>query len=79
MQRGEGGASVAWTGHRRPRNAHNGRAKSLDAPGGGEAAAAGPYSAACRNAGAAAFTSASTCTSNLAKFLVNMSTSARAC
>jgi hypothetical protein len=37
------------------------------------------YSAACRSAGAAALTSASTWTSNLAKFLLNMSTSARAC
>ena len=47
--------------------------------GSASARAAAPYSAACLSAGAAALTSASTCTSNLAKFLVNMSTSARAC
>src|SRR5438552_7306043 len=36
MKRGEGDASAAWIGHRRPLRRRNGRSKSLDASGGGD-------------------------------------------
>src|SRR5262245_24853775 len=36
VKRGEGDASAAWIGYRRPLRARNSRSKSLDASGGGE-------------------------------------------
>jgi hypothetical protein len=64
-------AARNWRLSREPRNPARRRA--------GTARRAKTYSAARRSAGAAAFTSSSTCSSNLAKLLLNMSTSARAC
>jgi hypothetical protein len=42
MKTGEGDASAAWIGHRRPRREYNSRSKSLDASGGGDGPQARP-------------------------------------